>query len=252
MASNINFVTTRTRMVLVKATQDMVIHHTNRDEYIKKGMMFGFDVSKKTTSDEDNIMPLTGKDGLIIRRIGSEAFVDCKWEIFDLPNEDSVVSQLISDADEIMKTCDNASYIEAWNHFNEQTFPHIYHQKCGIKIIIDTLDTVDEYERTQYPLLLVESDGSQTTNEPFSTKHAQRVLVCEPISKTGGFSMNEDGTVRGSSVYQKPLKDVDKDWMAITHEEAYEILNENEKYVPKEQIENLQQKIQIIKERKTK
>ena len=76
--------------------------------------------------------------------------------------------------------------------------------------------------------------------------------IKKPISKTGGFSMNEDGTVRGSSVYQKPLKDVDKDWMALTHEEAYEILNENEKYVPKEQIENLQQKIQIIKERKTK
>lgn len=260
MSSTVSYVNTRTRMMLVRSAIHMTIQHTNREEEVEPGMMFGFDVSKIGTPDP--LQPLLmGNGAPLWRRIGTEAFRDCEWvEDATIGDMQTVCGTLLSSVSDCMNKCTNESYRAAWEHFRSQvvdTGEHVavYYQRCGIKVIVAVVDTVAPHQRAEYPRLLAECNGKPTVGVPsFDTSHTRRYIVCEPLLRggAGGFPMNvhgmrdADGTYRGTSVYQKPENQVDVDWMRLTNEEAERILHDNGRVLPWHQIRVLQQKIAAI------
>ena len=82
-------------------------------------------------------------------------------------------------------------------------------------------------------------------------KHGLRARS-EPVSSEVGFAMNalgladDAGSFRGSSVYQKPLCDAEKDWMPLDESEALAIMTRYGRVPPTEQIAVLKRKIEDI------
>jgi len=251
----VSYVNTRTRMFLVRADASFTIHHANRQEDVTPGTMFGFDVSKR---GDVPVVPLLMGDGAPLwRRIGDEALRDCRWE--EDPSAPDA-SDLLASVATLMSSCSNESYRTAWAHMRELVRAGaraaVYQQTCGIKAVVAVLDTVTDHARTAYARLLTESNGTTTVAKPFDATHARRYLVCEPFRSDGGggFPMdetgarNEDGALRGTSVYQKPEADVARDWYVVERAEAERVLRETGRALPHDQIRILQAKIAWIRD----
>jgi len=254
---------TRTCMVLVPASKKLVLRHANRTEEVEVGTMFGFDVTKlpekEGSDDVTELHPLPDRNGnLVIRRIGKEAWEDCRWTVHD--SRDKHTDNLVVEARQIMDAQNaNDSYKEAWAHFMDAAPPHVYYSHCAIKIpAADVPMDGPEEERAALARLLAECDGKPTEGvSALGNAPLRRIFVCEPLGASGGgYPVNdkgerdEGGAYRGTSVYQKPIGDVGKDWIPLPREVALKRLHEAGARVPWELVRSLVDKIASLRESK--
>lgn len=256
----IHFVETRTQMLLVKSTSSFLISHANREEEVEEGQMFGFDVSKKGDGEEEEITLLLTDKGVVVRRIGFEAWKDSGWE--EVPSlassMEGVVAKLQNEVESKIEETENESYKEAFLRFKESlslgNVPAVFHQACGIKVCIGLASMEDEIKRDLYSKLLSESNGKPSTNKPFDASHSKRMIVCEtlPVGGGGGFPIDDlgqaspEGNFRGTSVYQKPESHVSVDWKPVSREEAISKLRRHNKTLPWHHIKTILRKMKEI------
>jgi len=220
----------------------MNIVHKNREEKLEKKQYAGCDITKIGR-------PIDIPDIVIIRRIGTEAFEECKWG--KIENHSSYVEKIPGMIEKITQKVDesgNDSYKELWSclvneYLSSNGEFEIMRQYCCLKIVPEKIVMNTETNRNKLLSVLTESDGSATKRNRFEESDEVRGIVLEPISKKPKLYMNEDGKLSkkkgkygASAVYNKPEKDFDVHWRKVSAEKALKILEENEREIPWEQI----------------
>jgi len=221
---------------------DMNIVHQKREEKLEKNQYVGCDITKIG-------QPIDIPDDVIIRRIGTEAFEECKWA--KIENHSSYVDKIPGMVEKItqkVKESGNDSYKELWNYLVREYLSsngefEIMRQYCSLKIIPEKLVMNKETNRNKLLSVLTESDGSATKRKCFEESDEVRGIVLEPISKKPKLYMNEDGKLSkkkgkygASAVYNKPENDFPVHWRKVSVDKALKILEENEREIPWEQI----------------
>lgn len=232
-------------MCLVEADEPFQIKHTNRTEDVAKGEMFGFDLSK---IGSDEIAPLSVR-GLVMRRIGKEAFADAGWAEWeqDPPCLAGADPPLLAAAEAALRAGEpSESYSAAFARLKRLVADgadvKVYHQECGVKICLGFASMATEEQREGFARLLAESNGKASTAKPFDTKHERRMIVTEPLRPGGGFPVDALGNFavlgafRGCSIYQKPAPHMLVDWQPLESDAAGAILRKHGRTLPSHQI----------------
>ena len=248
--NDVEFHITDTMMLMLKynGESNVDIEHDKRTETLKPGEHVGIDLKKRKQKESKKEPPALPDGQVIVRRIGEEAFEECKWgPIEDNDDHAHMIPALVEEATRKVEAGDNDSYKLMWScavdayESGVATF-FFARQFCAVKIV-PVRTTMDlECRRTGFHSLLVESDGSATKRKAFDSTGEERALVLEPVSKkpklfmTDGKYDKKSGKYPASAVYNKPITDFAAHWTPVSKDEAMVILETHGRAVPWEQV----------------